>query len=178
MELIEQAKMIVRPFVSRRLEAGVLKDLPKKSEEIIKIEMSKSQSMLYHDSDGDFLIVPQLGTLIVTTEFGQLIVALNHLMVIQEGMKFSINSEDGFSRGYVLELKGKHFELPYLGVIGLPLMPIDRRAWSCSGTFRHLSQPGETQQSPHRNPSRSTRPPSHRLNGPSWRQPESGWLER
>lgn len=71
------------------------------------------------NSDGDFLIVPQTGTLLIKTEFGRLIVEPNEIVVIQQGMKFSIDSRDNQPiRGYVLEVKGNHFELPYLGPIG------------------------------------------------------------
>lgn len=70
------------------------------------------------NSDGDFLIVPQEGTLHIKTEFGNLIVAPNEIVVIQQGMKFCVSSKDAFIRGYVLEVKGNHFELPNLGPIG------------------------------------------------------------
>lgn len=46
-ERIEQAKKIMKPFVLRRLKANVLRDLPKKSEEVVRCPMSKSQSQLY-----------------------------------------------------------------------------------------------------------------------------------
>lgn len=70
------------------------------------------------NSDGDFLIVPQLGTLKIATEFGLLVVEPNEIVVIQQGMKFSVASNDFQLRGYILEVKGNHFELPYLGPIG------------------------------------------------------------
>lgn len=46
-ERIEQAKKIMRPFVLRRLKDDVLKDLPKKSETIIRCPMTESQTKLY-----------------------------------------------------------------------------------------------------------------------------------
>lgn len=74
----------------------------------------------FYNADGDFLIVPQKGTLHVRTEFGRLIVDPNEIVVIQQGMKFSIDSPciEDYLRGYVLEVKGNHFELPNLGPIG------------------------------------------------------------
>ena len=69
------------------------------------------------NSDGDFLIVPQNGTLEITTEFGKLRVEPNEIAVVMRGMKFSV-CVDGPSNGYVLELYGRHFELPELGPIG------------------------------------------------------------
>lgn len=68
--------------------------------------------------DGDFLIVPQEGKLYITTEFGHLSVEPNEIVVIQQGMKFSVSSKDKFMRGYILEVSGNHFELPYKGPIG------------------------------------------------------------
>eukprot|EP01048_Picozoa_sp_COSAG05_P017884 COSAG05_NODE_2520_length_2950_cov_1.329358_2_plen_269_part_00 len=69
------------------------------------------------NSDGDFLIVPQEGVLTITTEFGILVVEPSEIAVVMRGMKFSV-SVDGPSRGYVLEVYGRHFELPELGPIG------------------------------------------------------------
>ncbi|KAG8235139.1 hypothetical protein J437_LFUL012336, partial [Ladona fulva] len=36
----------------------------------------------FYNSDGDFLIVPQMGTLLITTEFGKMIVEPNEICVI------------------------------------------------------------------------------------------------
>lgn len=69
------------------------------------------------NSDGDFLIVPQVGTLRVQTEFGSLHVAPNEIVVISQGMRFRIEVSEP-SRGYILEVYGNHFELPNLGPIG------------------------------------------------------------
>lgn len=70
-----------------------------------------------YNSDGDFLIVPQQGTLEVTTEFGRMRVAPNEICVVQQGMKFSVGVS-GPSRGYILEVYNGHFVLPNLGPIG------------------------------------------------------------
>ncbi|KAI8882038.1 homogentisate 1,2-dioxygenase [Backusella circina FSU 941] len=72
----------------------------------------------FYDSDGDFLIVPQQGTLDIQTEFGKMRVAPNEIAVIQRGVRYRVNLPDGASRGYVLEVFGSHFELPDLGPIG------------------------------------------------------------
>ncbi|XP_053159240.1 homogentisate 1,2-dioxygenase isoform X1 [Hemicordylus capensis] len=71
----------------------------------------------FYNSDGDFLIVPQQGKLLITTEFGRLLVEPNEICVIQEGMRFSVEVF-GETRGYILEVYGVHFELPDLGPIG------------------------------------------------------------
>ncbi|XP_054265889.1 homogentisate 1,2-dioxygenase [Macrosteles quadrilineatus] len=83
----------------------------------IYICTSSMDNKCFYNSDGDFLIVPQQGHLVVKTEFGILRVEVNEICVIQQGMKFSINV-DGPSRGYVLEVYDNHFQLPNLGPIG------------------------------------------------------------
>eukprot|EP00111_Clytia_hemisphaerica_P024242 TCONS_00071463-protein len=69
------------------------------------------------NSDGDFLIVVQQGSLLVTTEFGKMKVDQEEICVVQQGMRFSIDV-DGPSRGYILEVYDGHFEIPDLGPIG------------------------------------------------------------
>lgn len=71
----------------------------------------------FYNSDGDFLIVPQQGTLYITTEFGKLMVSPNEICVIQQGIRFSVDVCEG-SRGYILEVYDNHFVLPNLGPIG------------------------------------------------------------
>ncbi|KAG9570027.1 homogentisate 1,2-dioxygenase-like protein, partial [Aureobasidium melanogenum] len=70
------------------------------------------------NSDGDYLICPQQGTLDVQTEFGMLFVQPGEIVVIQRGQKFKVNLPDGPSRGYILEVWGANFELPELGPLG------------------------------------------------------------
>lgn len=74
------------------------------------------------NADGDFLIVPQLGALAVTTEFGRLRVDPGEIMVVQRGVRFSVDLPEGRARGYVLEVFGGHFQLPevsYFVFLGL-----------------------------------------------------------
>ncbi|KAG5864304.1 hypothetical protein JTB14_002781 [Gonioctena quinquepunctata] len=71
----------------------------------------------FYNADGDFLIVPQIGDLQITTEFGKLLVKPNEIVVIQQGMRFKIDVSAP-SRGYILEVFGQHFVLPDLGPIG------------------------------------------------------------
>ena len=75
------------------------------------------QNRAMYNSDGDYLIVPQLGALTVRTEMGILHVEPCEIIVIPRGIKFSIEVE-GPSRGYILEIFKGHFELPTLGPIG------------------------------------------------------------
>jgi homogentisate 1,2-dioxygenase len=72
----------------------------------------------FYNSDGDFLIVPQLGTLNIQTELGFLKVAPREICVIPRGIRFSVALEGEEARGYILELYQGRFELPSLGPIG------------------------------------------------------------
>lgn len=53
----------------------------------------------------------------ITTEFGKLLVQPNEICVIQQGMRFKVEISQP-SRGYILEVFGRHFTLPDLGPIG------------------------------------------------------------
>ncbi|ELR15130.1 homogentisate 1,2dioxygenase [Acanthamoeba castellanii str. Neff] len=72
----------------------------------------------FYNSDGDFLIVPQQGTLDIQTEFGYLEVKSGEIAVIQRGIRFRVALPDGPSRGYIAEVFDGHFEIPDLGPIG------------------------------------------------------------
>lgn len=71
----------------------------------------------FQNSDGDFLIVPQHGSLLITTEMGILAVDPCEIVVLPRGIKFSVDVSEP-SRGYILEVLDGHFELPSLGPIG------------------------------------------------------------
>jgi homogentisate 1,2-dioxygenase len=76
----------------------------------------------FYDADGELLIVPQQGTLLVLTELGRLEVAPHEIAVIPRGIRFRVELPDAGTanpaRGYVCENYGAHFRLPDLGVIG------------------------------------------------------------
>lgn len=46
-----------------------------------------------YSADGDMMIVPQEGTLRITTEFGRLTVASKEICVIPRGVKFTVDLE-------------------------------------------------------------------------------------
>lgn len=71
----------------------------------------------FYNSDGDFLVIPQIGTLHVATEFGKLVVPPKHVLIIPRGIKFAVEVTEA-SRGYVGEIFDGHFQLPDLGPIG------------------------------------------------------------
>jgi homogentisate 1,2-dioxygenase len=72
----------------------------------------------FYDADGELLLVPEQGALLVRTEFGVLQVAPGELCVIPRGVKFRVELLGAAARGYVCENYGQHFRLPELGPIG------------------------------------------------------------
>ncbi|MBS1852031.1 MAG: homogentisate 1,2-dioxygenase [Acidobacteria bacterium] len=72
----------------------------------------------FFNADGEMLIVPQMGRLLLRTEMGILDVAPGEIGVIQRGIKFRVELPDGAARGYVCENYGALLRLPDLGPIG------------------------------------------------------------
>jgi homogentisate 1,2-dioxygenase len=70
------------------------------------------------NNDGEMLIVPQEGGLLLTTECGRLEVVPGEIAVIPRGMVFKVSLKDAQARGYVCENFGSAFQLPELGPIG------------------------------------------------------------
>jgi homogentisate 1,2-dioxygenase len=70
------------------------------------------------NSDGEFLIVPQQGSLDIQTEFGPLYVQPGEICVIPRGIRIRVELPEGPSRGYILEVYGSYFDLPELGPLG------------------------------------------------------------
>ncbi|CAN5262765.1 homogentisate 1,2-dioxygenase [soil metagenome] len=69
-------------------------------------------------SDGELLIVPQVGRLLIETELGRVEVEPQQIAVIPRGVRFRVVLLDGEARGYVCENYGAPFRLPDLGPIG------------------------------------------------------------
>jgi homogentisate 1,2-dioxygenase len=72
----------------------------------------------FYNADGEMLIVPQQGALILATELGVLRIEPQQIAVIPRGVRFQVRLEDASARGYVCENFGALFKLPDLGVIG------------------------------------------------------------
>ncbi|WP_271078433.1 homogentisate 1,2-dioxygenase [Aurantiacibacter sp. MUD61] len=72
----------------------------------------------FQNSDGEMLIVPQQGALLITTELGRMDVPPGHIAVIPKGMRFRVELTEGPARGYICENYGAPFRLPDLGPIG------------------------------------------------------------
>ncbi len=76
------------------------------------------QNRFFYNADGEMLIVPQLGKLVIHTELGLLEVSPNEICVLPRGLKFRVALPDGKARGYICENYGAMFRLPELGPIG------------------------------------------------------------
>ena len=74
----------------------------------------------FYNADGELLIVPQLGALVLRTELGVLAISPGEIAVIPRGIKFQVQLADGYdaARGYVAENYASPLELPGLGPIG------------------------------------------------------------
>uniref|UniRef100_A0AAU2JK05 Homogentisate 1,2-dioxygenase n=1 Tax=Streptomyces sp. NBC_00049 TaxID=2903617 RepID=A0AAU2JK05_9ACTN len=76
---------------------------------------------VFSDSDGELLIVPERGGLLLRTELGLLAARPGEVALIPRGVRFRVElfDTDGEpARGYVCENYGQPFELPGLGPIG------------------------------------------------------------
>src|SRR5258708_5533766 len=76
------------------------------------------QRRFFYDADGELLIVPQQGTLVLDTELGRLELDPLEIAVIPRGLRFRVQIPDGAARGYICENFGALFKLPDLGPIG------------------------------------------------------------
>jgi homogentisate 1,2-dioxygenase len=70
------------------------------------------------DSDGELLLVPELGAIILHTELGPLRVSPGEIAVVPRGIRFRVELGDEFARGYVCENFGASFTLPERGPVG------------------------------------------------------------
>lgn len=73
---------------------------------------------VFFSADGELLIVPERGRLVIDTELGRIEVAPLQIALIPRGVRFRIALPDGAARGYVAENYGALFRLPDLGPIG------------------------------------------------------------
>ncbi|MBM7442142.1 homogentisate 1,2-dioxygenase [Streptomyces sp. HB132] len=79
---------------------------------------SSMTDRVFSDSDGELLIVPERGGLLLRTELGLLRAEPGHVALIPRGVRFRVELLDGTARGYVCENYGQPFVLPDLGPIG------------------------------------------------------------
>lgn len=73
---------------------------------------------VFYTADGELLIVPQQGRLLLFTEMGILDLVPGEIGIVPRGVRFRAELPDGAARGYVCENYGALFRLPDLGPIG------------------------------------------------------------
>jgi len=81
---------------------------------------------VFRNADGELLIVPELGGLLIHTELGVLSVEPGEIAMVPRSIAFRVEIlgadqdqvESAFVRGYVIENFGAPFSLPELGYIG------------------------------------------------------------
>ena len=79
---------------------------------------NRSMERIFWNADGEMLIVPEQGRLLLATELGRLVVVPGHIAVVPRGIRFRVELLDGTARGYVAENHGAPLRLPDLGPIG------------------------------------------------------------
>lgn len=80
-----------------------------------------NQSMhnrFFTNADGELLLVPQLGKVMVKTECGNLDIEPGEICVIPRGIKFAVTLNDSQARGYICENYGAPFTLAERGPVG------------------------------------------------------------
>jgi homogentisate 1,2-dioxygenase len=96
-----------------------------------------------YDADGELLIVPEIGRLLLATELGALEVKPGEIAAIPRGIKFRVELPDGRARGYVCENYGALFRLPELGPIGANGLANSRDFRSPVAAFEDRDEPCE-----------------------------------
>jgi homogentisate 1,2-dioxygenase len=101
------------------------------------------QGRVFCDADGELLLVPQEGRLLLTTELGRLELAPFEIAVIPRGVRFRVELRDPIARGYVCENFGAAFRLPDLGPIGSNGLACERDFQTPVAWFEDRQEPLE-----------------------------------
>ncbi|MCC5034253.1 homogentisate 1,2-dioxygenase [Streptomyces sp. WAC 00631] len=98
---------------------------------------------VFSDSDGELLIVPERGGLLLHTEFGRLRAEPGQVALIPRGVRFRVELTGGTARGYVCENYGRPFTLPELGPIGANGLANPRDFLAPAAAFEDREEPVE-----------------------------------
>ena len=96
----------------------------------------------FYDADGELLIVPQQGTLVLDTELGRIRLDPQEIAVIPRGLRFRVGLQ-GAARGYLCENFGAPFKLPDLGPIGSNGLANARDFLAPRARYEDLDEPSE-----------------------------------
>jgi len=83
-------------------------------------------NIAFVNTDGEMMLVPYAGHLLIRTELGHLEVGVGQMAVIPRGIKFAIDLTSGPARGYVCENYGSIFALPEHGLMGMDANALPR----------------------------------------------------
>jgi homogentisate 1,2-dioxygenase len=72
----------------------------------------------FYNADGELMLVPERGRVLVMTEFGRLEAGAGEIVMLPRGMLFRVDPVGGPARGFVCENYGAKFTLPDRGPIG------------------------------------------------------------
>ncbi|HTV44022.1 MAG TPA: homogentisate 1,2-dioxygenase [Stellaceae bacterium] len=97
----------------------------------------------FYDADGELLIVPQQGRLLLRTEFGLVETAPGEIALVPRGVKFRVDLPDGRARGYLCENYGRLFRLPELGPVGANGLANPRDFLTPAAAFEDRDEPVE-----------------------------------
>jgi homogentisate 1,2-dioxygenase len=99
---------------------------------------------VFSDADGELLIVPQQGRLLLCTEFGRIEAAPGEIAVVPRGVRFRAELPDRAACGYICENYGALFALPELGPIGANGLANPRDFLSPTAWFEDRRAPVES----------------------------------
>jgi homogentisate 1,2-dioxygenase len=102
---------------------------------------NRSMERVFWSADGEMLIVPEHGRLLIATECGRMHAAPGQIVVIPRGMRFRVELLDAEARGYVAENHGAVLRLPDLGPIGSNGLANPRDFLSPSAWFEDRDEP-------------------------------------
>lgn len=96
---------------------------------------------VFSNADGELLLVPQLGSLRLLTEFGILEIVPGQIALIPRGVRFRVELIGDSARGYACENYGAPFRLPELGPIGANGLANARDFEAPSARYEDVSRP-------------------------------------
>lgn len=109
---------------------------------IYRANASMTSRYLFN-ADGEMLLVPEQGALLLHTEFGRIGIAPGYVAVIPRGVRFRVELPDGSARGYVCENYGARLSLPERGPIGSDGLANERDFETPVAAFEDREEPCE-----------------------------------
>ncbi|MGY2373561.1 homogentisate 1,2-dioxygenase [Pseudomonas sp. SDO524_S393] len=102
---------------------------------------NRSMTRVFFNADGEMLVVPQSGRLLIHTELGKLEVEPQEIVVLPRGLKFRVELLDTSAAGYIAENHGAPLRLPDLGPIGSNGLANPRDFLAPVAAYEHTTGP-------------------------------------